>query len=316
MRAAIFSEYGGPEVLRVSEVDTPRAGAGQVRVRVRAAGVQPYDLAVRAGWTPPGVTTPLPRIPGNEFAGVVDEVGAGVTGVSAGDEVLGFGQLRAYAEYVVVPSDHVTPKPEAMPWEVAGGFTAGAQTASLALEALALSKADTLVVHGAAGAVGTMAVQLAAREGARVIGTAAPDNHDYLRELGATPVAYGPGLVSRLRPFAPTVALDGAGGAALDASLELVADRRRILTLVDHERAASLGVRVVEGVRSASRLASLADLYAKGELRVHVRSTYPLERAPDAHRELEKGHGRGKIVLLVAPSSGAIGRGVAPIPPG
>jgi NADPH:quinone reductase-like Zn-dependent oxidoreductase len=286
-------------MLRVSEVDTPHASAGQVRVRVRAAGVQPYDLAVRAGWTPPGVTTPLPRIPGNEFAGVVDEVGAGVTGVSAGDEVLGFGQLQAYAEYVVVPASHVTPKPESMPWEVAGGFTAGAQTASLALEALTVGSGDVLVVHGAAGAVGTMAVQLAVRAGARVIGTAAQDNHDYLRELGATPVAYGDLLVERLRPFGATATLDGAGGEAFEASLALVADRRRILTLVEHGRAASLGVRVVEGVRSAERLASLADLYAKGELRFHVRHTYPLERAADAHRALESGHGRGKIVLVV-----------------
>lgn len=300
MRAAIFSEFGGPEVLRVSEVDTPDAGAGQVRVRVRAAGVQPYDVAVRAGWTPPGVTSPLPRIPGNEFAGVVDEVGAGVTGVSAGDEVLGFGQVQAYAEFVVVPASHVTPKPESMPWEVAGGFTAGAQTAALALEALALSKDDTLVVHGAAGAVGTMAVQLAARSGARVIGTAAPDNHDYLRELGATPVAYGDGLFERLRALGgATAALDGAGGEALEASLALVADRRRILTLVEHGRAAELGIRMVEGVRSAERLASLADLHAKGELRFHVRHAYPLARAADAHRAMEIGHGRGKIVLLI-----------------
>jgi NADPH:quinone reductase-like Zn-dependent oxidoreductase len=295
----MFSEYGGPEVLRVSEVDTPRAGAGQVRVRVRAAGVQPYDLAVRAGWTPPGVTAPLPRIPGNEFAGVVDEVGAGVTGVSAGDEVLGFGHMQAYAEYVVVPASHVTPKPEAMPWEVAGGFTSAAQTASLALEALAVGPGDTLVVHGAAGAVGTVAVQLAVLAGAAVVGTAAPDNHEYLRELGATPVAYGDGLVERLRPFGPTAALDGAGGPALDASVALVADRSRILTLFDHERAPALGVRVVEGVRSAERLAALADLYAKGALRFHVRSRYPLERAADAHRELSTGHGRGKIVLVV-----------------
>ena len=299
MRAAIFSEFGGPGVLRVSEVDTPSAGAGQVRVRVRAAGVQPYDLAVRAGWTPPGITTPLPRIPGNEFAGVVDEVGAGVTGVSAGAEVLGFGQLRAYAEWVVVPAGDVTAKPAGMPWEVAGGFTAGAQTASLALEGLGVGAGDTLVVHGAAGAVGTVAVQLAARAGARVVGTAAPDNHDYLRELGATPVAYGDGLVDRLRPFGVTVALDGAGGAALEASLELVAERRRILTLVEHGRAAELGIRVVEGVRSAERLAALAALYAAGELRFHVRDTYPLERAADAHRALESGHGRGKIVLVI-----------------
>jgi NADPH:quinone reductase-like Zn-dependent oxidoreductase len=300
MRAAIFSEYGGPEVLRVSEVDTPRAGAGQVRVRVRAAGVQPYDLAVRAGWTPPGVTAPLPRIPGNEFAGVVDEVGAGATGVSAGDEVLGFGLVQAYAEYVVVPAGHVTPKPAGMPWEVAGGFTAGAQTASLALDGLGVAAGDTLLVHGAAGAVGTMAVQLAALRGAKVIGTAAPDNHEYLRSLGATPVAYGAGLVERVRALGEvSAALDGAGGEALEASLALVADRRRILTLVEHDRAAALGISVVEGVRSAARLAALAELYAKGELRFHVRHAFPLERAADAHRALASGHGRGKIVLLV-----------------
>ncbi|BCB90564.1 hypothetical protein Psuf_078770 [Phytohabitans suffuscus] len=213
--------------------------------------------------------------------------------------MLGFGQLQAYAEYVVVPADQVTAKPAEMPWEVAGGFTAGAQTASLALEALGVGAGDTLVVHGAAGAVGTMAVQLAALAGVAVVGTAAPGNHEYLRGLGATPVAYGDGLVERLRPFAPTAALDGAGGAALDASVTLVADRRRILTLVDHERAAGLGVRVVEGVRSAARLAGLADRYARGELRFHVRHTYPLERAADAHRALESGHGRGKIVLTV-----------------
>src|SRR5687767_9191136 len=131
MKVAAFFQPGGPEVLQLAEFDTPEAGNGQVRVRVKAAGVQPYDAAVRAGWVPPGKGPELPKVPGNESAGVVDQVGAGVTGVAPGDEVLGFGQLDAYAEYIVVPADQVTAKPAAMPWEVAGGFTAGAQTAHI-----------------------------------------------------------------------------------------------------------------------------------------------------------------------------------------
>src|SRR5690606_32902699 len=160
MRAAAFAEPGGPEVLRVTELPAPQAGPGQVRVRVRTAGVQPFDAAVRAGWVPQGLTGGLPRIPGNEFAGVVDQVGEGVTGVSAGAEVLGFSLLKCYAEYVVVPAGDVTGKPASMPWEVAGGLTAGAQTAEPALDALAVGEGDTLLVHAAAGAVGTVAVQV------------------------------------------------------------------------------------------------------------------------------------------------------------
>ncbi|GFJ95031.1 oxidoreductase [Phytohabitans rumicis] len=317
------------------ELETPEAGAGQVRVRVRAAGVQPYDCAVRAGWTPPGVAPGLPKIPGNEFAGVVDQVGSGVEGVFFGAEVLGFGQVQAYAEYVVVPATHVTAKPAGMPWEVAGGFTAGAQTAHIALNELRIGPGagsirswarsdqpgliqqpgperpkgasqqrpgDTLLIHGAAGSVGTVAVQLAVLWGARVIGTAREDNHDYLRSLGATPVAYGEGLLDRVRAVAPDgvdAALDGAGGDALDVSLELVKDRDRILTLVEHDKAADLGVRLTPPLRSAERLAALVDLYEKGDLRIHVRRTFPLERAADAHREMETGHGRGKLVVLI-----------------
>jgi NADPH:quinone reductase-like Zn-dependent oxidoreductase len=289
-------------VLRLIEVGTPGAGQGQVRVRVKAAGVQPYDCAVRAGWTPPGVPPGLPKVPGNEFAGVVDQVGEGVTGLAAGAEVLGFGQLNAYAEYLVVPAEQVTAKPAGMPWEVAGGFSAGAQTAHIALEALCVGKGETLLVHGAAGAVGTVAVQLAVESGATVIGTAREVNHDYLRSIGAAPVAYGEGLLGRVRAAAPdgvAAALDGAGGDALAVSLAVVPDRRRIVTLVEHGRAEELGLTVLGNLRSAVRLAELADRYAWGRLRIHVRSTYPLEPAADAHREVESGHGRGKVVLMI-----------------
>lgn len=303
MRAAAFAEPGGPEVLRVTELPAPQAGPGQVRVRVRTAGVQPFDAAVRAGWVPQGLTGGLPRIPGNEFAGVVDQVGEGVTGVSAGAEVLGFSLLKCYAEYVVVPAGDVTGKPASMPWEVAGGLTAGAQTAELALDALAVGEGDTLLVHAAAGAVGTVAVQVARMRGVTVIGTAREVNHPYLRDLGAIPVAYGEGLADRVRALAPggvDAALDGAGGEALEVSLELVKDRDRILTLVEHDRAAELGVQITRGTRRADRLARYAALYAEGRLKFPVRRTYPLDRAADAHREIETRHGAGKIVLTVS----------------
>ncbi|NUR85222.1 MAG: NADP-dependent oxidoreductase [Nonomuraea sp.] len=296
MRAAAFAEFGGPEVLRVMELEAPQAGPGQVRVRVRAAGVQPYDAAVRAGWTPPGVTGGLPRIPGNEFAGVVDQ-GAGI-----GREVLGFTQLGAYAEYVVVPETDVTAKPAALPWEVAGAMTAGVQTAEIALDGLGVGEGDTLLIHAAAGSVGTAAVQIARLRGATVIGTARDENHDYLRSLGAIPVAYGQGLEGRVRDLAPggvTAALDGAGGEALEVSLNLVKDRDRILTLVEHGRAAELGVKLTQGVRTAERLGRYAALVAEGSFAFPIRRAFPLERAADAHREIETGHGRGKLAITI-----------------
>ncbi|GHG23944.1 MULTISPECIES: NADP-dependent oxidoreductase [Amycolatopsis] len=295
MKAVAFTEFGGPEVLRVLDLPEPHAGPGEVRVRVKAAGVQPYDAAVRAGWEPPHLKLTWPRVPGNEFAGVVDE-----GELEAGTEVLGFTAVQAAAEYIVVPAADVTPKPPEMPWEVAGGFTAGTQTASIALEALNLREGETLLIHGAAGSVGTAAVQLAKLKGARVVGTASEANQGHLRELGATPVVYGDGLKDRIEAAAPQgvdVVLDGAGGAALDVSLELVRARDRILTLVDHDRAAELGVLVSKSGRSAARLAELAALYAKGDLRFTVRRAYPYTEAAAAHREIETGHGRGKIVL-------------------
>lgn len=302
-RAAAFSAFGGPDVLGVVEIDEPRPGPGQVRVRVRAAGVQPFDCAVRQGWTPAHTSLRFPQILGNEFAGVIDGLGDGVSGFAVGEEVLGFTLLSAYAEVLVVAADQVVPKPPEMPWEVAGGFTAGAQTAHMALSTLGVGAGDTVLIHAAAGTVGTVAVQLARHWGAEtVIGTASPPNHDYLTALGAIPVAYGEGLVDRVRAIAPggiDAALDAAGGDALRASVELVADRRRVLTIVDYALVDELGVRTVQGSRSAARLAEMVDLYTKGALRIHVRKTYPLEAAADAHRDVGSGHGRGKVVLTM-----------------
>jgi NADPH:quinone reductase-like Zn-dependent oxidoreductase len=302
MKVCYITTPGGPEVLRVREMPMPRPLRGQVRVRVLAAGVQPFDLAVRQGWRPPYAVGELPPIPGNEFAGVIDEVGEAVEGWARGAEVLGFNLLGCYAEYVVVGADQIVAKPETMPWEVAGGFTAGAQTAHIAWDEVELGAGDIALVHGAAGNVGGFAVQLARLRGARAIGTARPEHHDYLRELGAEPVDYQTDVIGAIRSLAPTgvdAVLDCAGREALAATVELVRDLRRTRTIYEHEAGPKAGVATLSGTRSADRLAKLVALYAGGELVSLIRSTYALEAAADAHRELETGHGRGKIVIRV-----------------
>ncbi|WP_433078602.1 NADP-dependent oxidoreductase [Dactylosporangium sp. CA-052675] len=299
MRAAAFAEPGPPDVLRLHDLPEPQAGPGEVRVRVRFAGVQPFDAGLRRGWVPPYAPVTLPQIPGNEFAGVVDQ---GTDAVPVGSEVLGFSVFNAYAEWIVVPEDQVTPKPAGVPWEVAGGFTAGWQTARLALSAIGVGPGDTVLINAAAGATGTAGVQLARIMGATVIGTASEANQDYVRSLGAMAVVYGPGLPDRVRALAPqgvTAAVDGAGGEALETSLALVADRKRIITLVAHDRIEELGLGRIQGRRSSEALAELIDLYASGRTQWHVRRVYPLAEAADAHREIETGHGRGKIVLAI-----------------
>jgi NADPH:quinone reductase-like Zn-dependent oxidoreductase len=302
MKVAYVTVPGGPEVLQVREVPTPAPEQGQVRVRVRAAGVQPFDLSVREGWRPPYAPGDLPPVPGNEFAGVIDEVGDGVTGWTSGMEVLGFSLLGSYAEYVVVDADQIVSKPASMSWEVAGGFTAGAQTAELVWEEVKPRAGDIVLIHGAAGNVGAFAAQLARLRGARVIGTARPEHHDYLRELGVEPVDYQTDLIGTLRSLAPDgvdVVLDCAGREALAATLELAKDLTRTRTVYAHEEGPKVGIATLSGMRSADRLARLVALYAGGELSSLIRSVYPLDRAADAHRELATGHGRGKIVISI-----------------
>ncbi|WP_243788675.1 NADP-dependent oxidoreductase [Saccharopolyspora gloriosae] len=300
MKAVVFEENGPPEVLRVVELDDPRPGPRQLRVRVRAAGVQPFDTGVRQGW--PGFPVEFPQQIGNEYAGVVDEVGAEVTGFAVGDEVLGWVFMSGLAEYVVVDETAAVRKPSSMTWEVAGSLSASGQTAYTALHELGVGSGTTVLIHAAAGGVGTVAVQLAKAWGATVIGTASEANHAYLKELGAVPVTYGDGLVDRVRALAPggvDAVLDGAGGQALRDSIDLVSIPDRVATLVDHDLAEQLGARGIRAERSAQRLAELVDLHQRGELRLHVRSTFDLEHAAQAHRDVETGHGKGKVVVLV-----------------
>ncbi len=302
-RVVLFDSYGGPEVLRLAQAPQPEPGPGQVLVKVEVAGVQPYDVKLRRGdlaaWQP----VEFPAGLGNEYAGVVAAVGPEVTGFAVGDEVLGSTVRSGYADYLLAPADQVVAKPAGLSLVAAGALVAAAQTASGALAELSVVAGDTLLVHAAAGSVGTVAVQLARAAGATVIGTASAANHEYLRSLGAIPVAYGPGLVDRVRELAPqgvTVALDAIGGDALAASAELVADPNRIGTTADPVGAKKYGARTAMAPRSPQRLAAVVALAAAGKLTMAVRR-YPLESVVDAQRAVESGHGRGKVVLLTGP---------------
>jgi enoyl reductase len=299
-RAIAFSAYGGPSVLHEIEIEEPDAGPGQVRVRIKTAGINPVDYKMRRGDFADIAPASFPQTLGNEFAGVVDQVGDGVTAFEAGSHVLGFTSAAAYAEVVVVDADQITAKPARMPWEVAGALSAAGQTAYNALRELRVSAAETLLIHGASGGVGTVAVQLARSAGATVIGTASPANHDYLRSLGAIPIAYGNALIPQVQALAPNgidAALDLAGGEAITASLTLITDKDRIGTTVDAEAAEKHRIRRLRGVRSAQTLTTLADLHSEGELQILISATYPLSQATAAHHDLETGHIRGKIVL-------------------
>ncbi|MCF2527390.1 NADP-dependent oxidoreductase [Yinghuangia soli] len=306
MRAAVVTTFGGPGNLHLAEIPAPRPAAGEVLVRIRAAGILPFDTGLRAGHMPPAMTPGYPEhpvVPGNEFAGTVAEAGAGVTAFAPGDDVLGFTTTGAYAEYIAVPAGNLAAKPAGMPWDVAAALSGNGQGAHMALRQLGVGPGDVLVVHAAAGGLGTIAVQLARHFGAaKVIGTASEANHDYLRSLGATPVTYGPGLVDRIRAAAPEgvdAALDAAGPEALHASVELVEDRKRIVTMISDAEARELGLPEWSGVRTGERLAELADLWTQGAFTLHIRAAYPLAEAADAHRAIETGHGRGKLVLTV-----------------
>lgn len=300
MRAAVFDTHGPAEVLHVVDLPAPHPGPGQVRVRVHAGGIQPFDTLVRRGSL--HVPISFPQQLGNEFSGVIDQLGAGVTTWSTGSEVLGWAPMTALADYTVTDADALVTKPANMPWEHAGALGASGQTAATALRDLRIGPGDTVLIHAAAGGAGTAAVQLARAWGAHVIGTASEPNHGYLANLGATPVAYGPGLIGRVRAAAADgvhAALDAVGGQTLRDSLPLVRDKNRIGTLVDHEQAEQLGVRGIRARRSTEQLNELVELHQQGMLRVEIRATYPLDAIADAHRAVETGHGTGKVVVTV-----------------
>lgn len=299
MRAVVIEEFGGPEVLQVAEVPVPSAGPGQVRIRVHAAGVNPLDWKIRSGNSPFPVAFPF--TPGLEAAGVVDELGAGVTGVTVGDSVFGLANA-GNAEFAVLTA--YAAKPAGMPWELAATLPQAAETASRTLKELGVSSGQTILIGSAAGAVGSIAIQLAVRLGARVIGTAGPADQEFLAGLGAVATTYGDGLVERVRALAPEgvdLALDCGGFGALPDMIELTGDAAGVLTIAD-PRAFELGVTFSNGAAGAdvAAIPAIAELYEEGGIKFRVGPAFALTEVAQAHQVSAAGGSRGKPVLVLA----------------
>lgn len=299
MKAVRFHRFGGPEVLELVDLPDPHPGPGQVRIAVRAAGVNPSDWKKRQGL----MDEELPQTLGYEAAGVVDELGAGVADVAVGDRVFGF-CLDGAAQAELAVLAHYAPIPPSLDFPDAAALPAAVETATRALDQLGVGSGSRLLVNGASGSVGGAAVQLAVERGARVIGTARPANHEYLRSLGAEPVAYGEGLVERVRGIAPDVvdlALDVAGSGVLPELIELAGGPEQVLTVADFLGAREHGVRFSRGDdgRALHALAGISELIEAGRFSLPVAGTFRLADVAQAHRAGEAGHARGKLVLLV-----------------
>lgn len=303
-RAVRFDDYGAVDVLEVRNVDAPEPGPGQVRVEVRAAGINPGEDKIRSGALREQWPSTFPSGQGSDFAGVVTELGEGVQRVAVGDEVIGWTDERgSHAELVVAPAEHLTPKPPGVSWEVAGALFVAGSSAYAAVRAVDAGPGDNVVVSAAAGGVGSITVQLARRAGARVIGLASEANHPWLSRHGIVPVAYGEGVAERIREAAPggvdaLIDLAGHGYVALGLQLGVAPDR--IDTIVDFAAVQEHGVKAEGSAAAASAevLAELAGLVETGELEIPIARTYPLDQVRDAYADLRQGHTRGKIVLV------------------
>ncbi len=304
-RAVRFGEYGDVDVLTVVDVEDPAPGPGELLIRVKAVGINPGEGKIRQGLMHERWPATFPSGQGSDLAGVVEAVGDGVDGFAVGDEVIGFTDNRAsQAELVVIDAGHATPRPPGVRWEVAGALFVVGATAYAAVRAVALSEGDTVVVAGAAGGVGSITIQLARRAGATVIGLASEANHQWLRDHGAIPIAYGEGVADRIRAAAPggvDAFVDTVGGGYVELALELGVAPDRIDTIADFEAVARHGVKAEGNAAGASAetLAELAALIGAGELEIPIAATYPLDRVRDAYTELERNHTRGKIVLTL-----------------
>jgi NADPH:quinone reductase-like Zn-dependent oxidoreductase len=308
MKAVRFDEYGGVDVLNVVDVPRPEPGPGEVLVQVKTAGINPGESKIRDGSLHAFWPATFPSGQGSDLAGIVAATGPGVTGVAVGEEVIGFTHHRAsQAEYAVVEAENLTAKPDGVPWEVAGALFVAGSTAWAAVRAVGLGAGDTVVVSAAAGGVGALAVQLARRSGATVIGIAGESNHGWLRRHDVIPVSYGEGVAERVR-----VAAEGTKSGQADAfidthgpeyvrmAVDLGVDPSRIDTIVYSDLARELGVKTDANLAGgrAEVLAELAGLIAAGELEMPLAGTFPLGQVREAYRRLAEGHLRGKIVLI------------------
>lgn len=303
MRAVRFDRYGGPEVLEVREVEDPQASPGRLVVAVRAAGTNPGEIAIREGRMHERFPAAFPSGQGSDLAGVVRATGEGVENFSAGDEVLGWSEERSsQAELVAVPAEQLTPKPAGLPWNVAGSVFVAGMAAVASVEAVAPQPGETVGVSAAAGGVGSLAVQLARRTGARVIGLAGERNHEWLRSHGIVPVSYGEGQPERLRAAAGgrlDAFIDTFGSGYVQLAVELGVRAERINTIIDFEAVQRYGVKSVgtHSIASAPRLAALAKLVAEGSVEVSIAGVYPLAQVREAYEALARRHTHGKIVL-------------------
>ena len=301
MKAVRFAEYGGPEVLQLVDVDEPHAGAGQIRIAVRAAGVNMLDGRIRAGQMRQRMPITLPAGTGKDAAGVVDEVGEGVTDVALGDAVFGSG-LETYAEYAVLTS--WAKKPAELSFEEAAGYPVPAETSIRILKQVGVQPGQTLLVSGASGGVGSGVLQIARERGIKVIGTASERNHGYIRGLGAIPTTYGPGLVERVRGLAPggiDAALDLAGSGIIDELIELTGAPANVVTIADTSVQTPEGrIQLSTGPENASvAFSEVAQLFTEGKFRIPVEKTFPLASAAEAQRESDAGHVTGRLIVTV-----------------
>ena len=301
MKAVRFDSYGGIEVLRVVDVPVPEPAPGEVLVKVRAASINPGEAKIREGLFHARWPATFPSGEGSDLAGIVTKIGAGVEGVQAGHEVIGFTDRRAsHAEYVLVEAQNLTHRPANVPWDVVGSLPIAGSTAYAAVRAVSLKQGDVVAVSGAAGGVGSIAAQLAKRAGAKVIGIASPSNHEWLTAHGIKPVAYGDNLAGQLREARIDAFLDTHGSGYVKLAIELGVGADRINTIIDFAAAQQYGVKVEgsQAALNAAVLAELAGLVAAGELEVPIAATFPLSDVRAAFKMLEQGHTRGKIVLL------------------
>lgn len=299
MRALQFAAYGGPEVLEWREAPDPHPGPQQIRIAVRAASVNPIDSKILGGALSGGQPLVGTGFLGHDAAGLVDDVGEGVTGVSVGDEVLGRGQ-NTHAEYAVL--DSWAAKPASVDWAVAAAAGVAGETGERGLRLLDVKARDTVFVDGGAGGVGAVVVQMALARGARVIASSSETNHDYLREIGATPVLYGEGVVERVRAAArgPVDAVfDVVGKTPVGDLISLAPTASQVLSIANFA-AGEYGAQVTGGgadSRPMHALAQVAELLAENKVVIKVQ-TFPFDRAAEAYRMSQGGHVRGKLVLV------------------
>lgn len=300
MKAIQFDRFGGPEVLESVEVPDPQPAAGQIRVRVRAVGINPVDWKIRNGM----MGGDLPKPTGLEVAGIVDELGEGVTDVAVGDEVFG-GAAGGGGAAELALLENYAPIPSTLDFAGAAALPVAVETATRTLDVLGVADGQTVLINGASGSVGIAAVQLARGRGARVIGTASATNQDYLRSFGAEATTYGDGLEERVRQLAPDGvdrALDAAGGGVLPVLVALTGAADRVVTIADYPGAEQTGVPFSGGMGSEGAWHALRDVSAlidAGTFTLPVAQTFPLTGIAEAHRISETGHPRGKLVLTV-----------------